>query len=140
MIRLATVSDVPAMHRLRLQVRENVLSDPSRITEAMTADAITVSGRGWVCEEHGKILGFSIARDKDPSIWALFTLPGEEGRGIGHALHEAAVDWLWLLGAQRIWLTTEPGTRAERFYRERGWRETAVLASGELRFELDRPA
>jgi GNAT superfamily N-acetyltransferase len=106
----------------------------------MTADAITASGRGWVFAEHGEVLGFSIARDEDPSIWALFTRPGHEGRGIGDALHQAAVDWLWSRGARRIWLTTEPGTRAERFYRERGWRETAVLASGELRFELERPA
>lgn len=140
MIRTATLGDVPEMNRLRLKVRENVLSDPSRITEAMTADAIIASGRGWVFSDHGEILGFSIARDEDPSIWALFTLPSHEGRGIGHALHQAAIDWLWSRGAARIWLTTEPGTRAERFYRERGWRETAVLASGELRFELERPA
>jgi GNAT superfamily N-acetyltransferase len=140
MIRTATLADVPEMNRLRLQVRENVLSDPTRVTEAMTADAITVSGRGWVVVEHGEVLGFSIARDADPSIWALFTLPGHEGRGIGHALHQTAVDWLWSRGARKIWLTTGPGTRAERFYRERGWRETAVLASGELRFELERPA
>jgi GNAT superfamily N-acetyltransferase len=140
MIRTATRSDVPEMNRLRLKVRENVLSDPSRITEAMTADAITASGRGWVFAEHGEVLGFSIARDEDPSIWALFTLPGHEGRGIGHALHQAAVDWLWSRGARRIWLTTEPGTRAERFYRERGWRITDRPASGELRMELDHEA
>ena len=140
MIRTATLSDVPEMNRLRLQVRENVLSDPSRITEAMTADAITATGRGWVFTQHGEILGFSIARDGDPSIWVLFTRPGHEGLGIGHALHQAAVDWLWSRGAERIWLTTDPGTRAERFYRERRWRIARRLASGEVRMELDREA
>ena len=127
------------MNHLRLQVRENMLSDPGRITEAMTAQAITADGRGWVWEDAGTIVGFSIALDADPSIWALFVLPGHEGRGVGSALHDAAVDWLWSRGAACIWLSTDPGTRAERFYRDRGWRETAVLPSGEVRLELQRP-
>jgi GNAT superfamily N-acetyltransferase len=140
MLRKARVGDVPAMNHLRLQVRENRLSDPGRITAAMTTQAITAEGRGWVWVEQGEILGFSIARDANPSIWALFVLPGHEGRGIGGALHDAAVDWLWSRGAPRIWLSTDPDTRAARFYRDRGWRETAALPSGEVRLELQRPA
>jgi GNAT superfamily N-acetyltransferase len=139
MLRKARVRDVSAMNHLRLQVRENVLSDPGRITEAMTTAAITAEGRGWVWEENGTILGFSIARDADPSIWALFVLPEHEGRGIGVALHDEAVDWLWSRGAACIWLSTDPGTRAEWFYRERGWRGTGRLANGEVRLELKRP-
>ena len=138
MLRKARVGDVPAMNHLRLQVRENVLSDPGRITEAMTTHAITAEGCGWVWEENGEVLGFSIARDADPSIWALFVLPGHEGRGIGGALHDAAVDWLWSRGAARIWLSTDPDTRAAKFYRDRDWRETAVLPNGEVRLELTR--
>jgi GNAT superfamily N-acetyltransferase len=139
MIRPAALSDVREMNRLRLQVRENVLTDPDRITEAMTADAITASGRGWVFESDGHILGFSIARDEDPSIWALFVRPDCEGSGIGTALHDAAVDWLWSRGARQAWLSTDPDTRAECFYRDRGWRQTGRLANGELRLELRRP-
>jgi len=138
MIREATVSDVAAMNHLRLQVRENVLSDPSLVTTAMTTDAISASGHGWVFAEDSHILGFSIALHKDPSIWALFVLPDHEGRGIGHALHEVAVNWLWSRGVNRIWLVTDPGTRAERFYRKRGWREAGKHDNGEIRFELDR--
>ena len=140
MIREATVNDVAAMNHLRLQVRENVLSDPSRVTTAMTADAISASGCGWVFEENGHILGFSIAMHEDPSIWALFVLPDHEGRGIGHALHEVAVNWLWAHGADRIWLGTDPGTRAERFYRQRGWHEAGKHDNGEIHFELYRQA
>lgn len=139
MLRRARLSDVEHLNRLRLQVRENVLSDPGRITAAMTADAITASGRGWVFESGGEILGFSIARDEDPSIWALFVRPDCEGRGIGSALHDAAVDWLWSRGAMEAWLSTDPDTRAERFYRQRGWRQTDRLSNGELRLELRRP-
>ena len=138
MIRKATVNDVAAMNYLRLQVRENVLSDPSRVTTAMTADAISASGRGWVFEENGHILGFSIAMHEDPSIWALFVLPDHEGCGIGHALHEVAVNWLWAQGADRIWLGTDPGTRAERFYRQHGWHEAGTHDNGEIHFELYR--
>ena len=63
MIRKAKVSDVPEIHHVRLQVRENVLSDPSAVTQEETIDAITAAGRGWVFEEDGRILGFSIALD-----------------------------------------------------------------------------
>jgi len=139
MIRKAETSDVVAMNHLRLQVQENILSDPSRVTAEMTTEAISVTGGGWVFEEEGQILGFSIALLKDPSIWALFVLPGHEGRGIGHALIGVAVNWLWSQGAERIWLGTDPGTRAERFYRERGWREAGKHDNGEIRFELNRP-
>ena len=126
------------MNQLRLQVKENVLSDPGLVTAEMVVDAISCSGRGWVFEQDGEILGFSIALLQDPSIWALFVLPGCEGRGIGHVLHDAAVNWLWSRGANRIWLSTDPGTRAETFYRTRGWHETGRLANGEVRLELLR--
>lgn len=139
MIREAKISDVVAMNHLRLQVRENVLSDPARVTQAMTTEAITRSGRGWVFEESGQILGFSIALEKRESIWALFVLPEYEGRGVGHALHEAAVNWLWSCGVDLIWLRTDSGTRAEVFYRQRGWAEAKIYDNGEIRFELQRP-
>lgn len=47
MLRKAKLSDVPAMNHLHLQVRENILSDPSLVTEQMTGHAITRDGRGW---------------------------------------------------------------------------------------------
>lgn len=139
MLRKAKLSDVPAINHLRLQVRENTLSDPSLVTEKMTGDAITRDGRGWVFKEEGTILGFSIALDADPSIWALFVHPDQEAHGIGHALLEAAVNWLWSRGATTIWLSTEPGTRAEKFYRDRGWQQTGHLKNGDMRMELKRP-
>jgi GNAT superfamily N-acetyltransferase len=139
MIRQASMSDVAAMNHLRLQVRENVLSDPGLVTEAMTLEAITTLGRGWVFDESGQILGFSIALERDPSIWALFVHPGQERRGIGHELLKAAVNWLWSGGARRIWLNTDPGTRAERFYRKRGWQEAGFNEKGEILLELRHP-
>lgn len=44
--RPATVADIPAMSRIRLAVTENVLSDPSRVTEQMYRDYLEPLGRG----------------------------------------------------------------------------------------------
>jgi GNAT superfamily N-acetyltransferase len=139
LIRKAKVSDIKSINHLRLQVRENVLSDPALVTEDMTRDAITRLGRGWVYEENGVILGFSIALEESRSIWALFVLPEHEGSGIGHQLLNAAVNWHWSRGAERITLGTDPGTRAEQFYRDRGWRAAGIRENGEILFELFPP-
>ena len=48
------------------------------------------------------------------NVWALFVDPRHEGRGYGRRLHDTMVTWLWERGHQRLCLTTEPGTRAER--------------------------
>ena len=48
------------------------------------------------------------------------------------------VDWFFAAGADRIWLTTDPGTRAEAFYRAAGWRFVGLEESGEARYERVR--
>lgn len=130
----------PAM-ALRLAVRENVLSDPSRVTEAMVREAVTEHGRGWVWEEDGAVQGFSIAlrpsEHDGPRIWALFVAPGAEGCGIGRALLQRAIDWLRTQGAEHIVLSTDPGTRAEALYRRLGFRESARLDNGEVELRLE---
>ena len=125
------------MHRVRLAVRENRLSDPARITEADYLAALAELGRTWVVEEEGEIVAFATAY-RSGSIWALFVHPDHEGRGYGHALHSTVVSWLWSLGHSRLWLTTSPGTRAERFYVSRGWQPCGQTESGELRLELSK--
>ncbi len=137
-IREALPSDVLAINSLRLAVHENVLENPGWLTEARTTDAIANTGRGWVVESEGTILGFSIANRNDNSIWALFVRPGHEKKGLGRALLAKAVEWLWQNGAKTITLCTEPDTRAEAFYRAQGWRKTGVKSNGEVLFALTR--
>jgi hypothetical protein len=48
------------------------------------------------------------------------------------------VAWLWEQGLDRLWLTTEPGTRAERFYQQAGWVRGEAPRGGEVGFELRR--
>jgi GNAT superfamily N-acetyltransferase len=55
------------------------------------------------------------------NIWALFVDPEHERRGYGRMLHDTMTDWLRSRGVERLWLTTEPGTRAQKFYEAAGW-------------------
>ena len=121
-LRPARAEDWDAVMALRLSVRENRLSDPSRVTQAIYEDYILRRGRGWVAEEGGIVLGFCIAA-LDGEVWALFVRPGCEGRGVGRALMAACVDWLAAQGVAEAVLETGAGTRAEAFYRRFGWIE-----------------
>lgn len=134
MLRQAVASDIHAIHRVRMSVRENRLVSIV-ITEEDTRKAIEETGRGWVVEVDGSIVGFAIADVTTGSIWALFVDPEHEKRGYGRQLHDEMLNWLWEQGLERIWLTTEPGTRAERFYETAGWRNVGMTGKGEIRFE-----
>jgi len=137
-LRQAIQGDIPAMQRVRLAVRENTLSDPRRITVADYIAALEELGRTWVIESDGEIAAFATGY-KAGSIWALFVHPDHEGRGYGKALHATMVNWLWASGHSRLWLTTTPGTRAERFYLAHGWQPCGIVSNGELRLELAGP-
>jgi GNAT superfamily N-acetyltransferase len=125
------------MHRVRMSVHENRLVS-MQLTEADYLDAIESRGRGWVIEAEGTIVAFAVGDASNASIWALFVEPSFEGRGFGRQLHDAMVNWLWQQGHERLWLTTDPGTRAQRFYEAAGWRLVGPGAHGEVRLELDR--
>lgn len=136
-VRQALVDDIAAMHAVRLAVRENRLVH-SRVVEADYVGAIAPPGRGWVVAARGETVGFAVANAATGNIWALFVHPAHEGRGYGRRLHDTMVEWLWSSGCDSLWLTTEPGTRAERFYRAAGWTYAGASERGEARFELRR--
>lgn len=137
-VRLARVADIDAMHGVRMGVRENILANPLRVTRADYERLLGADGCGWVYEIEGEIVGFGIADRSTRSIWALFVLPEFEGIGIGRALHDVMLEWLFGVGQEPLWLTTEPGTRAEQFYQAAGWRRVAELPGGEVRLEFVR--
>lgn len=113
MLRLATRKDIPAMHRVRLAVRENRLTISS-VTEEHYFPAIEATGRGWVIDEDGEVVAFAVGNAETGNIWALFVYPDREGRGHGRALQRVMVGRLFEQGLTRLFLTTEPGTRAQR--------------------------
>lgn len=134
-LRQAMLADIPGMHRVRMAVQENRLLSTT-LGEDAYAQAMEVRGRGWVIEADGAIVAFAVGDAQDGSVWALFVHPGHEGQGHGRRLHDVMVTWLREQGCDRLWLTTEVGTRAERFYAAAGWRRAGLSAPGEVRLEL----
>ncbi|MGJ9416407.1 GNAT family N-acetyltransferase [Massilia sp. CMS3.1] len=126
------------MSRIRLSVTENVLSDPSRVTDQMYEDYLEAAGRGWVAEIDGEVAAFCYADKHDGSIWALFVNPGDEGQGMAKRLLGLAVNWIFELGHASARLDTTANTRADRFYRLQGW-ERRPVSDTKVEYFLHRP-
>ncbi len=135
-IRIATVADIRQMQVVRHSVKENMLSDAALVTDRDCEIYLTERGRGWVAEEGGRIVGFSIIDLVDHNVWALFLDPRFERRGIGRSLHDMMLDWYFEQTRETVWLGTEPTTRAEQFYRKAGWKEIGMHGKGEIKFSM----
>jgi GNAT superfamily N-acetyltransferase len=133
MIRRARPADHARVTEIRNSVKENVLRDPSRVTVA-DYKWFEQNPGVWLWEENGRILGFSAADTRDGTIWALFIDPAQEGRGIGRALFAKACDVLRKAGHTTASLTTDPGSRADRFYQRAGWKVIGTSERGERIF------
>ena len=134
--REAKISDIKQIQTVRNSVTENTLSNPDQVTDEDCIEFLTQRGKGWVCEIDGKIVGFSIVDLRDKNIWALFIKPEFEKQGIGRKLHNIMLNWYFEQTRARVWLGTSPNTRAERFYREIGWKEIGTHGDGEIKFEM----
>ena len=122
---------------MRASVKENRLVSTT-ISDEDVRVAIEETGRGWVVEEEGEIAAFAIGNAITGNIWALFVRPECERRGYGRQLHDTMIDWLFAAGLKRLWLTTDPGTRAQRFYEAAGWKLVETTDRGDLRYEKQR--
>ena len=136
--REATINDVKQIQEVRNSVKENVLSDPSLVTDNDCIDYLARRGKGWICEDDGKIIGFAIADLRAHNIWALFLRPEAENKGIGKTLHNLMLNWYFSQTDETVWLSTAPRSRAEGFYRKMGWEEVGLYAKGEIKFEMSR--
>jgi GNAT superfamily N-acetyltransferase len=136
MIRCATVSDIPRLMEIRGSVAENRLSDPARVTLA-DYNWHVAHAPIHVWEADGVIKGMSAGDPRDGSIWALFVDPRFEGRGIGQALISAATKSIAAAGHRVARLSTDAGTRAERFYLRNGWIAEGRDLRGEIVFTKD---
>jgi len=134
--REANKADIKQIQIVRNAVTENTLSDPELVTDADCLEFMTKRGKGWVCEIDDQIVGFSIADLKENNIWALFVHPNYDKQGIGRQLHDLMLNWYFNQTTKDLWLGTEPGTRAEIFYRKSGWKEIGIHGKGEIKFEV----
>jgi GNAT superfamily N-acetyltransferase len=137
-IRVATEADIPEMGHVRMSVRENRLPILGSLQAGGTERMPGGDGCGWVAEVDGRVVGFAIADLSGANVYALFVEPDFERREIGRMLHDAMMGWFFSNQISSVWLSTDPGTRAERFYRNAGWILTGEEANGEIRFEMSR--
>jgi GNAT superfamily N-acetyltransferase len=135
-IREAKIEDITEIQLVRNSVKENVLSNPNLVTDKDCEEFLTIRGKGWVCEVDGKIQGFAIADLKESNIWALFLHPDYEKMGIGTKLQNQMLEWYFQQGKEKVWLGTEPKSRAESFYRKSGWKEVGMHGKNEVKFEM----
>ena len=135
-IRVAMVNDIPQLVIIRLSVKENILSNPTLISEKDYNEFLTKRGKGWVGEINNKIVGFAIVDILHNNVWALFIEPGFEKLGIGRKLHDEMLNWYFSQTNNTLWLGTSPHTRAYAFYHRAGWKEAGFHGIGEIKFEM----
>jgi GNAT superfamily N-acetyltransferase len=134
--REATIKDIDNYMLVRMAVKENVLNNPALVTKEDNIAYLTRDGKGWVCEIDDQIVGFSIVGLTQRNVWALFVHPEFEGKGIGQKLHDVMMDWYFNQTKDKIWLGTEQRTKAETFYKKRGWTEVGMHGNTETKFEM----
>jgi hypothetical protein len=57
-------------------------------------------------------------------------------KSIGKKLQDIMLNWYFNQHDSTVWLGAAPGTRAEKFYRKSGWKQTGTHGKGEIKFEL----
>lgn len=136
--------DLPGIIEVRASTRENHLSREALrqlgVTEESTVELLRTTHRGWLCEEEGRIVGFSIGDGKTGELWVIAVLPEFEGRGVGSRLLQSVEAWLWSLDWPELWLWTSPDRqkRAFMFYQKHGWL-VSELKDGMLYMKKRRP-
>ncbi len=135
-IRAAVAADLSRIRFIRAAVRENRLSDPTKVSEAEVRWYLE-EGVFLVSEGQDDVQGFGCANPRTGLVWALFVDPEAEGQGHGGALLDALCAALRGAGLVQAHLTTGDGTRAAEFYRRRLWRCTGYVWGGEVAFVKD---
>jgi GNAT superfamily N-acetyltransferase len=138
LIREAEITDIPAMHRIRLAEKENKLSNPLAVQEGDYIPFLTEKGKGWICELDGVLVGFAIIDLTKQDVWTLFVAPDMEGKGLGSALHNQMLRWYFTQTSAPLHLGTEASTKAERFYNNRFWEKTGTKPNGDITFIMSQ--
>lgn len=142
-LREATQDDVPAILKIRRMAIENELRSP--LTQAMLTKALQKNCKAFVAEHTGEVIAFVLANKPEKEVWGLFVLEPFQGKGIGKALLDLAVDWLWQqrygwlrAKAKKLKVSTQQGSRAEGFYQHCGWQLSSKLGDQEVEYTLNR--
>lgn len=125
-------SDLPAYYAIRFSVTENLIHEHQvGYLQREHAIADIEQGGGSICLYGKEAVGISLPLFvPEPILAALFVSPEYQGRGIGSRLLGLSLQWLRKNGADIVTLETDPGTKAETFYRHRGWIRSHMTPSG----------
>ena len=144
--RRMTAADLPAVLAVRFSTVENAITREELetdygITEESLAESMQTDVTGWLCEDGGKAVGFSMGDRANGEVQVVAVLPAYEGRGIGKTLLELVRDWLFDNGHDEIWLgaSVNPDVRAKGFYRKLGWRRSGRMKGGDEVLTLPKP-
>lgn len=93
------------------------------INPTSVCEMLRSSHKGWLAEENGEVVGFTMGNRETGEMWVIAVLQEFENRGIGRTLLQLVEDGLVSEGCHELWLTTDPDetTRAVGFYRHLGW-------------------
>ncbi|MEO1159344.1 MAG: GNAT family N-acetyltransferase [Pseudomonadota bacterium] len=145
--RRMTAEDVPAALTVRLSTRENAvtldeLEEEYGVTPQSMADDLRSHAGGWVCEDGGKLVGFSMGNGLNGEIAVVAVAPEYERRGIGKTVLAHTQGWLFSLGHEEIWLLAnpDPDVRATGFYEKLGWKVTGVMKGHDRVLKLQSTA
>jgi ribosomal protein S18 acetylase RimI-like enzyme len=100
---------------------------------ALFARAARGTPRGRVAERGGRIAGFVVYTlrgtfDRSGYVRAVGVRPGEQGRGVGNLLMDAAEEEIFARGPNVFLLVSQTNGAARRFYERRGYREVGEIA------------
>lgn len=124
---------------------QSIPPTPAELAERWTERLADPSTTAFVARERGRVVGAVAARADAYSVGegqlsGLHVLPNEWGRGVGSALHDAAVSQLLSAGFERagLWVIAA-NSRARTMYERRQWLllpgvELHVLGITEVRY------
>ena len=104
--------------------------DPARVPDAEVA--WYMDHAIFLVSEDAQLQGFACADHQTGYVWALFVIDEAQGQGHGTALLAAVLSRLRDAGHRQAFLSTGAGTKAEGFYRSKGWQPMGVDRRGEV--------
>lgn len=117
-IRFSCTENIIHPHQIKYLLREQLLEDINQ-------------GGGWICFDGDIAVGFCLPLfAPEPMLACLYVRPEYQGHGIGKKLLELATAWLINNQAKTVILETDPGSRADEFYKRNGWQRGEMAEFG----------
>lgn len=128
------------LYEIRFSVHENPLrSHQIQYLQREQALEDIRQGGGWICKKENEYAGYAFGIFiPEPLVGGLFVKPEYHHKGIGSQLLSLVTQWFFEQGTTEISLTTDAGSKAEHFYRKRGWQPSGVDEFGQMILKVRR--